>query len=176
MGQTGRVRYLTVVRHAKAEKAVAGQRDFERRLSGRGRRQCDQLRAWASDPDALGRYGPTTALVSAAARTTETFRRAFEGTGFVADYHESELIYNGVRDVSAEDLLIDLAAIDPVTTSLLVVGHNPTVLELVWTLAAEEPDELRRGYPLAGAYVLALPEDRPVGLARYEVIERFVPD
>jgi phosphohistidine phosphatase len=169
------VRYLTVVRHAKAEKAREGQRDFDRRLNDRGRRQCERLREWASDEKALGRYGPTTALVSAAARTAETFRRAFEGTAFVEDYHLSTLIYNGLREVSAEDLLIDLAAVDPVSRSLLVVGHNPTVLELVWTLAREVPDELRDGYPLAGAYVLALEDDRPVGLADYEVVDRFVP-
>ena len=122
------MRYLTIVRHAKAEKAVAEQRDKDRALNERGRRQCEQLRGWASDETELGRFGPTTALVSAAARTKETFTRAFEGTPFVAEHVESELIYNGLRDVSAEDVLIDLAAIDPVTTSLLVVGHNPTVL------------------------------------------------
>jgi phosphohistidine phosphatase SixA len=78
------VRYLTIVRHAKAEKATSDQRDFDRKLSGRGRRECEQLRAWANDTSELGRFGPTTALVSAAARTKETFRRAFAGTALPA--------------------------------------------------------------------------------------------
>jgi len=171
------VRYLVIVRHAKASPAVAGGGDFERRLSGRGKRQCDVVRTWASDATSLGAYGPTTALVSTAQRTRETFRRAFEGTGFVSSVTYSDLIYNGQRPVSAEDLLIDLAAIDPVTTSLLVVAHNPTVHELVESLAQEVPDVLRqRGYPLGGAFVLALRDDQPIGLSRYPLVAQFIPE
>jgi phosphohistidine phosphatase SixA len=88
----------------------------------------------------------------------------------------SELIYNGVHDVSADDVLIDLAAVDPVTTSLLVIGHNPTVLELLWTLVDELPPALREGYPLAGAYVLELPDDQQVGRGPYPLVESYVPD
>lgn len=169
------MRYLTIVRHAKAEKATAKLPDFDRTLSDRGRAQCEQLRAWASDEGDLGRFGPTTALVSAAARTTETYRRAFAGTALAGELVESQLIYNGVRDVSAEDLLIDLAAIDPVTTSLLVVGHNPTVLELLWILVRDLPADLRERFPLAGAFVLEVPENRQIGLARYDLVARYVP-
>ena len=177
MGQTGKVRFLTVVRHAKAKPAVPGESDYDRVLSSRGRRECEQLRGWASDPKALGRYGPTTALVSGAARTRETFERAFDGTALVAAQEFSDLIYNGRREVTAEDLLIELARVDPVTSSLLVVAHNPTVHELVVSLAIELPDSLRDyHYPLGGAYVLALPGDGPVGLERYEVVASFVPD
>ena len=171
------MRYLTVVRHAKAVKAEPGEPDYDRVLHKRGRAQCAQLREWASDRRSLGRFGPTTALVSSAARTRETFERALDGTDFVQACHYSDLIYNGRRDVTAEDLLIDLAAVDPVTTSLLVVGHNPTVQELVLTLARDAPVLLRTGnYPLAGAYVFELPDDRQVGLARYELVDSFIPD
>jgi phosphohistidine phosphatase len=170
------VRYLTIVRHAKAEKATPDQRDFDRKLSDRGRRQCEQLRVWASDQSELGLYGPTTALVSAAARTKETYRRAFDATPFAGQRVLSELIYNGQRNVSAEDLLIDLAAIDPVTTSLAVVAHNPTVLELLWSLVEELPESLRVGFPLGGAFVLAIPDDQPIGLAHYPLVAHFVPD
>lgn len=170
------MRYLTIVRHAKAGKAALEQRDKDRELNARGRRQCEQLRTWASDSHELGRFGPTTALVSAAARTKETFQRAFEGTSFVSAHEESELIYNGLHNVAAEDVLIDLAAIDPVTTSLLVVGHNPTVLELLATLVRDLPRPLRESYPLAGAFVVALPDDQQIGLGPYELVARYVPD
>ena len=170
------MRYLTIVRHAEATPAPPGGSDVDRPLSARGRAQCEQLRAWAVDPDALGAYGPVTALVSAAARTRETFSRAFEGTGFVTRCEYSELIYNGHREVSGEDLLVDLAAIDPLSTSLLVVGHNPTVLEVVAALAERAPGKVRRGhYPLGAAYVLALPHDEPVGLRHYSLVAKFVP-
>ena len=171
------MRYLTIVRHAKAAAAASGARDDERPLSGRGRRQCEELRAWATDAAGLAPYGPVTALVSSAQRTRETFRRAFEGTPFVSAVVYSDLIYNGRRDVTAEDVLIDLAGVDPVTTSLLVVAHNPTVHELVASLAATPASlVLDRGFPVGAAVVLALRDDQPVGLARYPVVAEFVPD
>jgi phosphohistidine phosphatase len=170
------VRYLTIVRHAKAIAPEPGTSDYDRSLSGKGKRQCEELRAWANDHSALGAYGPVTALVSSAKRTRETFRRAFEGTPFIGSVSYSELIYNGRHDVSAEDLLINLAAIDPVTTSLLVVAHNPTVHEFVLSLALSVPDVLGyRGYPLGGAYVLELRDDQPIGLSRYPVVAEFIP-
>ncbi len=177
LSQTGAVRYLTIVRHAKATPAAPGQSDYERTLNNRGIRQCAQLREWALEQSSLARFGPTTALVSSAARTKETYRRAFDETPFVSACHYSELIYNGKRDVSAEDILIDLAAIDPVTTSLLVVAHNPSVYELLLSLAHKAPKHVARdGYPLGGAFVLALDENRQVGLAKYELVASYVPD
>jgi phosphohistidine phosphatase len=164
------VRYLTIVRHANAEKAGQGETDFERILSARGQKQCEQLRTWVSN-GALSSYGPVTALVSAAARTKETFRRSFAETDFVSDVFFSDLIYNGRRDVTAEDVLIDLAAIDPVTTSLLVVGHNPTVWELALSLAVNGPAQLRQGFPTAGVCVLALPENEQIGRSNYEFVD-----
>ncbi|HEY1222012.1 MAG TPA: hypothetical protein VGE75_00780 [Acidimicrobiales bacterium] len=171
------MRYLTIVRHCKATPARPGGSDYERTLSDRGVRQSEQLRAWAREPRALGRFGPTTALVSGAARTRETFTRAFDGTPFVVECHFSDLIYNGSREVSAEDLLIDLASIDPIRTSLLLVAHNPSVHELLVSLATKTPKSvLRNGYPLGGAFVLALGESEQIGLGRYELVERYVPD
>jgi phosphohistidine phosphatase SixA len=176
MGQTVGVRFLTIVRHAKAERNSSDGSDFARGLNGKGHRQCRQLRIWASDDKELGRFGPVTALVSSAARTTETFRDAFEGTPLVADHQESTLIYNGLRHVSAEDVLIDLAAIDPVTTSLMVVGHNPTVLDLLVMVTKDLPLEFSREYPLAGAYVLELRDDEPIGPGPYSFVARYVPE
>lgn len=170
------MRYLTVVRHAHAMPVTPGQVDKERVLSEDGLLQCAQLREWAINRDELGKFGPTTALVSNATRTKETFERAFEGTAFVGLTHFSDLIYNGKRDVSGEDLLIDLAAIDPVFTSLLVVAHNPTVHELLIQLSSSVPSEiLKDGYPLAGAFVLAIPENEQIGLKEYELVASFVP-
>lgn len=168
------MRYLTIVRHAEAEDAAPSGRDYDRALTKRGRHQCEQLRALASDPDALGRFGPVTALVSGAQRTRETFTRAFEGTTFATHVDYSDLIYNGHRAISAEDVLIDLAAIDPVTSSLLVVGHNPTLAELVSVLARDVPAPLSLGHlPKAAVVVLALEDDRPIGLSRYEAVAAY---
>ena len=171
------VRYLTVVRHAKSSPADPGEADFDRILAKRGRRECEQLREWACDPRELARFGPTTALVSTAARTRETFRRAFEGTPLVERVEYSERIYNGRRDVTAEDLLLELASIDPSSGSLLVVAHNPTVHEFVLSLCKDVPAALRgERYPLGAAFVLGVPDDVPIGRARYDVVASYVPD
>ena len=133
------MRSLILVRHAEAAPAAPGGDDYLRRLTERGVAQAQQLRQWVIDATALGQFGPVTAMVSSAARTRQTFREAFEETPFVHFSYESELIYNGRRDVSTEDVLIELQAIDPITTSLLVVGHNPTMTELLWTLTGSLP-------------------------------------
>jgi phosphohistidine phosphatase len=177
VGQTVRVRYLIVVRHAKAVPHDAGIEDFDRPLTDKGRRQAMALREWASDPDALGAYGPVTALVSASARTRETYALGFAGTPFVHALETSSLIYNGRRDVSPEDVLTELAAIDPVNESLMVVGHNPTVFELVHLLADGKVDALSGNkYPLGAAVVLKLRDDEPIGLRLYPFVRSFVPD
>jgi len=170
------MRYLTIVRHAHAVPATPGGGDKERVLSEDGVLQCAQLRRWASDADELGRFGPVTAIVSSAQRTRETFERSFGDTSFVRSVDFSDLIYNGTRAVTGQDLLIDIAAIDTVVTSLLVVAHSPTVHELLAELASSVPSEmLKDGFPLGGAFVLALPEDEHIGLKEYELVASFVP-
>jgi phosphohistidine phosphatase len=176
LGQTERVRSLIIVRHAKAAAPVKGQRDYDRPLTKRGRAQSERLREWASDPDALGTFGPTTALVSGSLRTRETYAVAFAGTPLVHALETSDLIYNGKRDVSAVDLVSELSAIDPVTESLLLVAHNPSVLELALTVSAGPIAALAGGrYPLGAALVFAL-RDEPIGLGPYEFVTAFVPE
>jgi phosphohistidine phosphatase len=170
------VRSLVIVRHAKTSPAGVGEPDFHRTLNGRGRKECKLLREWAIDPESLGRYGPVTALVSSAARTRETYQRAFDGTDFVVGVEFQSSIYNGLHDVSGEDLLEALVALDPVTTSLMIVAHNPSVHELAELLARKPPESLRRNYPLGGAYVLALPDGERLGAGPYDVVASFVPE
>jgi len=169
------VRYLTIVRHAEAQNQRAGLDDFDRVLTPTGRATCERLREWATDPLALGAYGPTTALVSGAQRTRETYATAFAGTSFVRALVTSDAIYNGRRDVGADELIKALTDVDDGQQSLLLVAHNPSVRDLMVELATPLPDELTSGtFPLAGAYVLAVAEG-PLGLARCELVGSFVP-
>ena len=170
------MRYLTVVRHAEAVgHGGEGSGDFDRVLTPRGRAQCEELRVWALDKKALGAYGPPPALVSGAARTRETYAMAFAGTSFVTSLATTDALYNGKRHVRADDVIFELDNVDVSDDSLLVVTHNPSVLELVVALADALPDELRRGeFPLAGAYVLAI-TDEPVSLRTYELVASFIP-
>lgn len=167
------MRSLLIVRHAKAAPALAGEADVERSLSERGVAQCAQLRAWASDPHELGRFGPVVALVSSARRTRETFDLAFRDTPLIKDVVWSDAIYNGVRDVSADQLLGALGEIDDAETSLMVVAHNPSVLELLWTFTDEwARDRFRTG----SAYVIELAGSTHVEVGSGELVAHFVPE
>lgn len=166
------MRYLTVIRHCEAENASP---DIDRHLSAQGRKQAEALRQWVLSSEELGAYGPTTCLVSAAARTRETYAIGLAGTPFVRSLAVSELIYNGVRDVTGRDLVNALADIDPVTESLSIVAHNPSVLDLVYELTATWPQQLPVAFEVGSAYVLEIPDDRPLEYGKYRLVDVFVP-
>ncbi len=166
------MRYLTIVRHCEA---TPNENDFVRTLTERGRRQAEEIRDRVLDLEQLGQYGPVTALVSAAARTRETYALAFAGTSFLHALETSEVIYNGQRDVTPFDVLEQLVAIDPIKESLLVVGHFPWVWQLVNELTEEMPEAIVSDYSVGTAVVLALPENEQVGLRHYEVAAVFLP-
>ncbi len=166
------MRSLVIVRHAKATPALAGALDVERSLSERGVAQCAQLRAWANDARELGRFGPVVALVSAARRTRETFDLAFRDTPLVNHVVFSESIYNGVRDVSADQLLNALSELDDGEHSMMVVAHNPSVLELLWTCTNESASD---GFRTGSAYVIGLAAGSRVDAGAGELVAHYVP-
>lgn len=172
IGKNPWMRFLTIVRHCEA---TSGTDDYARTLTATGRTQAEWLRQSALSSEGLGQFGPTTCLVSAAARTRETYALAFAGTPFVRSLQPSELIYNGHRHVTGLDLLAPLAEIDPVTESLSVIAHNPSVLELVHELSDVVPDEFIDNFPVGAAYVLEIPTDRTIGRGRYRVVATLCP-
>ncbi len=155
------MRYLFVVRHCEARPARAGESDLGRPLSERGRTQVLALRQWLSDVAQARGYLPVRLLVSSARRTLETaeaFRGHLEGDAVV-----SEAIYNGVRDVGANDMLKELESIEGANRHLAVVGHNPTVSDLVFHLLGRWPEELSRGFAPGTAVVLGFDAGAPLG-------------
>ncbi|MGC8497881.1 MAG: SixA phosphatase family protein [Acidimicrobiales bacterium] len=170
------MRYLTVIRHAKAVPGALGLTDFERPLAPRGQRQCRWLRERAADPAALGAFGPALVAVSPARRTRETFASALEGTPFVSALVLEPALYNGHHDVSVADVLETLRVLDDGVSSLALVGHNPTVYKFVVAVATTTPAALAKGrYPLAGAIVLALPDAGSLRGGPYDLVATFAP-
>ena len=168
IGKTSVVRFLTIIRHCAAENSTP---DHDRPLSSVGRAQAEQLRSWVSDPQALGAYGPTTCLVSAAARTRETYALGLAGTPFVRSLEISELIYNGSRAVTANDLVKALHDIDPVTESLSIVAHNPSVLDLAFELTEHWPVEIPVTCDVGSAVVIEIPHEQRLTLGKYRLVE-----
>lgn len=119
---------LMLLRHAKAEPHAAGQ-DHERALTEKG----------AADARALGTfmarigYLPDRALVSGARRTRETFDLFAAGAETVIEASIDDALYNAT-DAQLRDLL---RGVDPAVTTLMIVGHNPGIMDLAARLARD---------------------------------------
>jgi phosphohistidine phosphatase len=144
------MRTLVMMRHAKAESAAPT--DFDRVLSERGHADATEVGEWLA---AQG-IEPDYALVSAAARTVETWEDAANGAGWDVSLAEfSDPLYTA-SGVAALDLIRETE--DGVET-LVVIGHNPTIGYLVQLLDDGDGDEEAGneiavgGYPTAAAAV-----------------------
>lgn len=132
--------HVIVVRHGKAEKSA--ERDYDRHLTERG--HADSREAGALLDTALDLpAGGVVALVSSAPRAQETWQEVAaaltHGATVVADVRD-DLYETGVDEVVAM-----LAAIDDDVSTVLVVGHDPTMSETVTALAADgDTDALGR--------------------------------
>jgi phosphohistidine phosphatase len=110
-------RRLVVMRHAKAEQD--GPTDFDRPLASRGRRDAEAAGAWLASQGVV----PDHALVSAALRTQQTWESVAAGAGWSLAADLDRGLY-----AAGPDSALDIVRLVPDTaTSLVVIGHNPTV-------------------------------------------------
>lgn len=122
------MRTLILLRHAKAVRAHDAPSDRERGLTERGRR--DAAAAGAAMEDAG--LKPTLALVSTASRTRETAQHGLQN--FKLETRFEDALYHA----SPEGIWDAFAASD--AESVVVVGHNPGVGELVAMLVRQAHD------------------------------------
>ena len=135
-------RRIAVMRHGKAEQA--GRTDFERSLADRGHDDSEDTGAW------LEREGfrPDRVLVSAAARTIDTWESVARGGGWTIEPDLSEVLYG-----AGPETALDLVRESPAEVSaVLVIGHNPTMASLASILDDGEGDpdvasDMMSGYP-----------------------------
>ena len=116
-------RTLYLLRHAKAGSPVAGQRDHDRALTGRGRREAAALGArYAGGPDL-----PDLAISSTAARAVQTAALWAQAAGL----SERRITRrDGIYLAEAEAVLRLIRSLDERLHRVLLVGHNPTFSEL----------------------------------------------
>ncbi len=160
------VRHLWLLRHGKAASdPPRGGSDKERPLTGRGRRDATALgHRLAGDGPVLGLDGvpaPGLVICSAAVRTRQTADLVVEAMGGrlrVDAYHS---LYGADSDL----VIRYLHEIDQSVVGALVVGHNPTMFEVIWELLADDardgpaPDRSAleaHGFPTCALAVLAL--------------------
>lgn len=111
-------RRLLLLRHSKAEH-VFGKADHERELTDRGHADARAIGEWLA---AQG-IEPDLVICSTATRTRQTWASAQDG-GARADATEFEkaIYHGGVRAV-----VTAVQEVDPALTTVLVVGHEPTM-------------------------------------------------
>ena len=118
---------LYLLRHAKSSWDEPGLADFDRSLSGRGKRACRAL------VEAISRFGvaPELILCSSATRTQETFKRI--APAFTNKYTLS--VERQLYLASARKLLGRLRRVPDDTPSAMLIGHNPGLQGLAQSLA-----------------------------------------
>ena len=142
---------ILLMRHAKAEPGVPGQKDFDRSLAERGNE--DALRMGR----ALAKLGdvPDSIVSSPAARARQTAEAAARAMKFAGTIHFERALY----DAPGEAWLAALRALPESADSALVVAHSPGI---------DEAAELLSG-AAQGAF------DVPTGglIAFYDATERW---
>lgn len=141
------MKQLIVMRHAKSSWADPGQRDHDRPLNGRGQRASTAVGNWLKDQG----YLPGLALVSSARRCQETWEGVVGAIG-----PTPTSVLPGLYHAEADEILTSLRSSGEAGT-VLILGHQPGVGELVARLVADPPDdpEFDR-YPTAATTVIEI--------------------
>lgn len=122
------MRTLILMRHAKAVRAHEADSDEARGLTGRGRREAAAAGAAIADAG----LKPTLALVSAAERTRETAEHGLR------DFELEARFEDALYHAAPESIWDAFSASD--ADSVVIVGHNPGVGDLVSRLVHQAHD------------------------------------
>lgn len=143
-------RTLVVVRHSKAEQVAAN--DYERGLADRGRADAAAAGAWLAEIGVV----PDCAVVSAAPRAAQTWEALADGAGWSLEPD----LDSGLYTAGPETALDLVRGVDDSCTTLVVVGHNPTMASMAQMLDDGEGDieagnEMAMGFPTSAVAVFA---------------------
>jgi len=148
-------RRLIVLRHAKSD-WPAGVPDKDRPLAKRGRRDAPEAGRWLAE-----HVGRLDLVVHSDARRTRETWEALEpalvaGGGSVTEVRSSGRVY----EAAVADLIEVLRAVPDDVGTVLLVGHNPGVQDLVLTLAASGSESAAAlaaaKFPTSGLAVLSV--------------------
>ena len=140
------IRHWIVLRHAHAEAQSSDGTDFTRELSERGRGEAER----AADALAKMLDGRVPRILSSpAARAESTAQIVAERLGDSVGFNAR--IYNATPG----DLLDVFNATGP-TETVLMVGHNPGIEEVV-ALLVDGRSQAHRGMPTSGIAVIDVP-------------------
>jgi phosphohistidine phosphatase len=163
------MRRLLLLRHGKSA-GPPGVDDLDRPLARGGREAARRMGHYLADED----LRPDLALVSPARRTEETWNLARESLGPVPARSEPR-----IYEAPPDQLLAVVNGVEPEVGTLLVVGHNPGLEELLQLLIPLQ-DRYGHGgaitsYPTAALAVINVPAMDWDGVSpRSARLDRFV--
>lgn len=121
---------LYLLRHAKSSWDDESKQDFERPLSSRGRKACALIGEYIEEKG----IDFDLVLVSTSVRTRETIELIRERAKFRAEVRYDERIY----EATVSQLLDVISQVDSDQKSVLLVGHNPGIEELLALLTGDQ--------------------------------------
>lgn len=155
------MRRLILMRHAKAEKAAAGQDDFDRALSEGGRADAALMGKVLADAGlAIDR-----ALVSSALRTRQTWE------GVAASFPQARPVIAQTLYLAGPGVLLQAIEDEDDAEGLILIAHNPGVHALALQLLINDAAPMsimarvQRGFPTASCVAFAIDE---AGRATYD--------
>src|SRR6266542_2962302 len=122
------MRRLLLLRHAKSDWSVKGQRDHDRDLTTRGRETAPLIGAYLSQHALV----PDKAIVSTARRARETWDLVATALGKMVDVAYDDRLY----EAAGKAMLVPVREVDAAVHLLLLLGHNPGIQELASLLMA----------------------------------------
>lgn len=139
-------RQLIVMRHAKTEQLADS--DRARKLTPRGRTDARAGSAWLREQGVT----PEIALVSPAARARETADLVADGISPSLAVRIVEELYGA----SPTEVIEIVAGVAAGARSVIVIGHNPTMADLVREVQRDVSKQSAAHLPTAGIAVLEL--------------------
>lgn len=120
---------LLLMRHAKSSWSDSGLADHDRPLNSRGERDAPRMGRWLAEQGLL----PDIVIASTALRAVQTAQAVREAAGHNGDFVEYAELYHA--DTAAWTAV--LRQLPDAAESVLAIGHNPGLEELVEVLHRE---------------------------------------
>jgi phosphohistidine phosphatase len=148
------LRELLILRHAKSDWDAGVASDFERPLAKRGKKDAPAVGAW------LYREGmvPDHFVSSPAVRARDTALKVCKSL----DLKKKDIVWDeDVYEAQLSDLLAVLKRVPADAHTVLLVGHNPGLEDLIRYLAGRDVDEPpdAKLLPTAALARLEMPDD-----------------
>ena len=121
---------LILLRHAKSDWEAPYKGDFDRPLNERGRKAALKMGAYAREQGLMA----DLILCSSALRTRQTCGLFMEGAG-MSEHHISLAYEDLIYGADMPDIISLIQKYGADHTTVMIIGHNPTVGALTYTLS-----------------------------------------